>query len=71
MQTTQDNSNQVAPSETSILPASSDFVFGLLHWLRIARYRRKTIIQSLCVAAILGAFYYALRRATTRRRPNC
>jgi polysaccharide biosynthesis transport protein len=60
MQSTPDNSNQLATTEAPVLPASSDFVFGILHWLRIARYRRKTIIQSLCVAAILGALYYAL-----------
>ncbi len=60
MQSTSDNTNQAATSESPVLPASSDFVFGILHWLRIARYRRKTIIQSLCVAAILGAIYYAL-----------
>jgi len=60
MQSTPDNSNQNTPSEASTLPASSDFVFGILHWLRIARYRRKTILLSLCVAGILGVLYYAL-----------
>jgi capsular exopolysaccharide synthesis family protein len=60
MQSSTDNTNLAATSEAPILPASSDFVFGILHWLRIARYRRKTIIQALCVAAMLGALYYTL-----------
>jgi succinoglycan biosynthesis transport protein ExoP len=41
-------------------PSSSDLVLGVMHWVRIARYRYKTIVQVLCVAAILGALYYAL-----------
>ncbi len=58
MQTPIENMNLAA--EPVEQPASSDFVFGLLHWLRIARYRRKTILASLFVAGLLGAIYYML-----------
>ena len=47
-------------AESPTMPASSDFVFGLLHWLRIARYRRKTIIASVCITLLLGAVYYVV-----------
>jgi capsular exopolysaccharide synthesis family protein len=60
MQFSSDNTNPAAATETSAFPASSDFVFGMLHWLRIARYRRKTIVTSLVIAGILGAIYYAV-----------
>jgi uncharacterized protein involved in exopolysaccharide biosynthesis len=39
---------------------SSEIVLGLLHWLRIARYRRKTIVQAVCISALLGAAYYVV-----------
>jgi polysaccharide biosynthesis transport protein len=58
MQTRPDNVN--AGAEVAEPPASSDFVFGLLHWLRIASYRRKTIIASVCVTTLLGAIYYVV-----------
>ncbi len=44
------------PEET----APSEFVHSLLHLLHIARYRQKTIVRAVCVAAIIGAAYYAL-----------
>ncbi|HVT27914.1 MAG TPA: polysaccharide biosynthesis tyrosine autokinase [Lacipirellulaceae bacterium] len=45
-----------APEET----APSEFIHGLLHLLHVAQYRRRTIVQALCVAAIIGAVYYAV-----------
>jgi polysaccharide biosynthesis transport protein len=60
MQATNDNSNHASVSEASELPASSDVVIGLLHWLRIARYRRNTIIASLFITGTIGAIYYFL-----------
>ena len=47
-------------SATDASGSSSELVLGLLHWLRIARYRRKTIIQAVCVCALLGAVYYLI-----------
>jgi succinoglycan biosynthesis transport protein ExoP len=58
MQATTENTNLVA--EMAEQPASSDFVFGLLRWLRIARYRRKTIIAAMFVAGFVGGVYYLL-----------
>jgi len=58
MQTQQDNAN-LTPSDADAAP-TSDLVFTMLHWLRIARYRRATIITTLCIATLLGAAYYAL-----------
>jgi capsular exopolysaccharide synthesis family protein len=60
MQTSPDITNLPTEADATLLPASSDFVFGLLHWLRIARYRRKTIFYSLAAAGILGAIYFIL-----------
>ena len=40
--------------------SSSELVLALLHWLRIARYRRNTIVQALCVSAVIGAAYFVL-----------
>lgn len=56
------NENLAAPLVTDVAESApaSDWVFTLLHWLRIARYRKSTIIASLCVATIAGAAYYAL-----------
>ena len=59
MQSTTDNLNADDGTQVADRPAS-DFVFALFHWLRIARYRHKTIVVSLCVAGLLGAAYYVL-----------
>lgn len=59
MQTNQDNANQ-PPADAVETVTTSDLVFTLLHWLRIARYRQATIIASLFLASLLGAAYYAL-----------
>jgi len=60
MHTQLDNSESFASSDGAAPAANTDFVLGLMHWLRVANYRRKTLIQALCVAAILGAVYYTL-----------
>jgi uncharacterized protein involved in exopolysaccharide biosynthesis len=58
MSATNDNTNHSSASDISELPASSDVVIGLLHWLRIASYRRNTIIASLFITGTIGAIYY-------------
>lgn len=58
MQTVADNMISMSDGATS--RTSSDFVFGLLHWLRIARYHHKTMLLALCVAGSIGAAYYSL-----------
>ncbi len=40
--------------------ASTELVHSLFRFLEIARDRRTTIVQSVCVALILGAIYFAL-----------
>src|SRR3989304_2700710 len=60
MQPISDQTDLELAADAAPAKSSSDFVLGLLHWLRIARYRQATIIRCLCVAAMLGAVYYAL-----------
>ena len=42
------------------LDASSELVHSLVRLVQIAQYRRKTIVSSVCLAAIAGAVYFAL-----------
>jgi capsular exopolysaccharide synthesis family protein len=46
-------------SDPAAPTGNSELVVGIMHWLRVARYRRNTIMQIMCVAAMLGAAYYA------------
>jgi polysaccharide biosynthesis transport protein len=39
---------------------SSEIVHSLLRLWQIAQHRRQTIVQAVCVAAIIGAVYYAI-----------
>ena len=38
--------------------SSSELVLGLFHWWRVVRYRRKTIIHTMCISALLGTVYF-------------
>lgn len=58
MNTSPDNERQ--PLDASDEPTSSELVHSLLRLLYIAQYRRKTILQAVCVAVITGAIYYAV-----------
>ena len=40
--------------------ASKELVHSLLRLVRIARHKKKTLVQALCVSAMLGAAYYAI-----------
>src|SRR3990172_5921536 len=40
--------------------ASKELVRNLFSIVRIARDRKKTLVQALCVASVLGAVYYAV-----------
>ncbi|MEX0611988.1 MAG: Wzz/FepE/Etk N-terminal domain-containing protein, partial [Pirellulales bacterium] len=60
MNSSTENSELQPLSDTALNAASSELVHSLLRLLHIAQYRRKTIVQAVCVAAILGATYYAL-----------
>ncbi|MGD9633453.1 MAG: polysaccharide biosynthesis tyrosine autokinase [Pirellulales bacterium] len=55
-----DNANLPLDADGADAGSSSDLVFTMFHWLRIARYRKNTIITTLCLATIAGAAYYAL-----------
>ena len=51
-----------------LMDLSSELVHSLLRFVRLARHKKSTIIQAVCVAAIFGALYFALGQAAWRQR---
>lgn len=60
MEISPDNPNAPRGPDAVELPGSSDLVVTLLHLLRIARYRKKTIILCVFVAGLIGTAYYLM-----------
>lgn len=55
------SSNQLEPSlppSAVVDTASKELVQNLLHLIRVARHKRNTLVQAVCVAVILAAIYY-------------
>lgn len=60
MQTALDNTNLMPVVESSAHSSAPDFANAISHWLRIVRYRHKTILIALTLTGLLGATYYLL-----------
>ena len=55
-----DNTELQMLPDTAHAGSSSELVHSLLRLVQIAQYRRKTIVQCVCLATILGTVYFVL-----------